>query len=257
MRALARTEPAPQNLLDRTLIGSLCAAVAMSLILVLMDVLALCRACSSRSVLWAVAGLLAYTVLLTLAWHFRLRAFLSLPLGIALGVHISLISVMIKHENACWFCVIVGASSLVGLLSTLAMKPKYTVGVVLIVPIVIGVFSRTAGEQTWLGAHRKPDEGNIRLYVYEKLSCPACQRFKETVVPTLAKEFGDTIEIMYLDFSRLPMSIDFIPAVVAAYSDRVILIKNPFENLTSQLQQQQTKRIPEAGCVGTVAPASQ
>ncbi len=178
-------------------LGSLALGAVLSALAVWLD----CRACDRGSwIAWA--GLAGYVALLAVSLWKGPNRLLFAGVFFAFGVH-ALLVVRMSQDRWCWICAAAAVNSafLAGLavalersnLKLAGFALPWSAAVLLLVP-------RSAAPQVHVTQARE----GIRLVVLERPGCDYCRELRERVLPRLAREFGERVEIRFRSADDVP-----------------------------------------------------
>lgn len=170
---------------------------------------------------FGVLGALYYGLLLAIALLlsnrfkkpvFAISSVLPAGLIIAGATHLVLLTLLLKNRTVCPPCLLIGVSAMCGMVSCLAQNRVWCFRSLLIVPVVslavIGGIktsrvradrdftreSKRAASIVSAEKHTLP-AGTAYVVVFTKEKCPACAKFKSSVLPVIEREFSDRILI--------------------------------------------------------------
>lgn len=215
--AAAIVVPAAASAVAMSLRAALGLAVVLSLWLTAFA--ASCTSCSGVAMLvgglpLAPAGLALYSALLA-AWLVlpaALTPALPFILAVAAGLHLALLTLLLRSRHRCIPCLGVAVAVLAALALADALHPvaSTALGAVVVACLVVarwvfGLSRERLDLQLHDGALRlarttlaemvAPGDGQVRLVVYKRRGCLACSYYDMTIRPRLLEEFGDALVI--------------------------------------------------------------
>lgn len=215
--------------LDRGRTACLGLAALFSLAGLVVKLTGSCASCQAGGWSLALGGTAFYLLMAGASRQPRLRGLLVVPLTAAMAVHATLLVSMHRAGGPCFLCWGAALAGLAAMAVDLRVRPKGILVVLLLGPLAYGGAAAALSRESWLWSHEGAPPGQLRMFVYEDPGCPACQQFKERVLPSLRQKLADALHLEFRSSSRMPATIDRIPTIVLAGAGRVGIVRYPLD----------------------------
>jgi hypothetical protein len=164
------------------------------------DLIPGCDACRVGGMPWGIAGAIFYLLLFVAAMLRGPSRLVTGSLVFAAGIHGTLAGRLLWEGRACALCFAAGAASLVLAALVLRFDPRERWRATGLLPwgALLALFAQ--GLPDLPTAPGDP----IRLVVYTQPDCRYCDDFRARMAPTLEREFGSRLELVYRPASGAP-----------------------------------------------------
>ena len=162
----------------------------------------------------------------------------------ASGVHLALVAILAHHRIACYLCL--GTAVMAWLAAGLAWNSNAGWEMLLLPAafaltlsvVTLGRKLAAYGAQdaflklAQIVAAEETPEGRARLIIYGRKGCPLCAYFKLVVLPVMAEEYGDALEIEEREAgaANIPVPLFFVNGAV-----RIALTAVPTEEMHTRI----------------------
>ena len=158
----------------------------------------------------AAIGAAYYALLLAAAYAGSARLVFDGAFAAA-GVHLALVSLLLRYRLACPPCLITAAGAWVASAAALAIDPRSALHAVILAPVAVvaaedgtrvlrrqaRIRSRQEAEKATrqiLEEGPAPPDG-VRMVVYRRPDCRFCEQFEKEILPALHQEFGERLNV--------------------------------------------------------------